>query len=252
MGHPQFSTQDDVGIGHGIPPIPEWQLDTAALNGDLSELGITGIDHDVRTVFIRLRNVFQRAQRIPFPTTRLHDLTCYVVHRLLLTTANPADLQPPSPITECIRYATILYMFVVQGPTYYSHAVIFNNMLARLTEHLKQLETTPRLYGALDAWLVAIGMVASAGTEHYQWFNERGSVVAAALQLGSWDDVFTCIKRVLWLETQQGEGIFRPHWDAVLSQTRPSDIRDWTAVFESSNRSDVQIESGIVSNQLGN
>jgi hypothetical protein len=212
MGHPQFETQDDVGIGDGIPPIPEWQLDSTSLHDDLSDLGSIDVDYAVRNVFIRLRNAFQRSQRIPFPTTRLHDLTCFVVHRLLLT-ANPQS----SPITECIRYGIILYMFITQGPTYYSHAVILNTIVTRFMEHLKQLELTPRLHDSLDVWFLAIGMVASAGTTHYQWFMERAQAMAVSLQLGSWDDILVCTKSILWLETLQGEDTFRPHWDAILN-----------------------------------
>lgn len=214
MGHPQFETQDDVGDGDGIPPIPEWQLDSTALH-DLPALGSIDVDYAVRNVFIRLRNVFQRSQRIPFPTTRLHDLTCFVVHRLLLSASDTANPQS-SAITECIRYAIILYMLIIQGPTYYSHALILNTIVTRFTEHLEQLESTARMHDSLDVWLVAIGMVASTGTTHYQWFMKSARAMAASLQLGNWNDTLVHIKSVLWLETLQGEDIFRPHWDVIF------------------------------------
>lgn len=216
MGHPQFETQDDVGVGDGIPPIPEWQLDSTALHEDLSEISSIDVDYAVRNVFIRLRNVFQQAQRIPFPTTRLHDLTCFVVHRLLLSTSDTANSQS-SPITECIRYAIILYMFIIQGPTYYSHAVILNMIVVRFIEHLEQLESTPRVFGSIDLWLLAVGMVASTGTTHYQRFMERIGAMAASLQVGNWNDALDRIKSVLWLETLQGEYIFRLHWNTTLT-----------------------------------
>jgi hypothetical protein len=227
MGHPQFETQNDVGIGDGIPPVPEWQLDPTALHDDLSEFSSIDVDSAVRNVFLRLRNVFQRAQRIPFPTTRLHDLTCFVVHRLLLSASDMADPQS-SPITGCIRYAIILYMFIIHGPTYYSHAVILNIVITRFMEHLKQLESTPRVYDSLDIWLLAIGMVASTGTIHYQWFAEIAQAMAASLQLRNLEDALDRIKSVLWLETLQGENIFRPHWDAILSAANQPGPPDFT------------------------
>ncbi|OKL62738.1 hypothetical protein UA08_01130 [Talaromyces atroroseus] len=251
MGHPEFETQDDVGIGDGIPPIPEWQLDSTALHDDLSELISIDVDYAVRNVFIRLRYVFQRAQRIPFSTIRLHDLTCFVVHRLLLSasdTANPRS----SPITECIRYAIILYMFIIQGPTYYSHAVILNTTVTRFIEHLKQLESTPRAYDSLDVWLLAIGMVASTGTAHYRWFMETARAMAASLQLGNCNDALVHIKCVLWLGTLQGEDIFRPHWDAILSAANRPGPPDLTTQLSNSFFVYDPPETNLSSNHAGN
>ena len=223
MGHPQFPTQNDAGIGDGIPPISEWQLDPATLNDDLPELNNVNLDYEVRNVLIRLQNAFQRAQQIPFPTTRLHDLTCFVVHRLLLSAPDTTNDEPLlSPINECIRYAIILYMFIIQGPTYYSHAVIFNTILTQFMEQLKQLQLTAQMYDSVDVWLLSVGMVASTGTLHYQWLLEKAQGVAASLPLENWNNVLTRIKDVLWLDTLQAECIFRSHWDAILSPSTGS------------------------------
>ena len=226
VGHPQFDTQDDLGIGHGIPPIPEWQLlEPTGPGHDACDIDSMHIDYPVRNVLIRLRSVFQRARHMPFPTTRLHDLTCFVVHRLLLsspdttTTANSPQPCSSSPLTECVRYATVLYMFITQGPTYYSHAVIFDTMLTRFAHHFTHLEATvtPRGCDAIDVWLVAVGMVAATGTDRYRLFTDKARHVTASLRLGTWDDALVRIRSVLWLETMHGETIFRPHWDAILS-----------------------------------
>jgi multisubunit Na+/H+ antiporter MnhF subunit len=216
MGHPQFETQDDFGIGDGIPPIPEWQLESTAMCADTFDLSSIEIDFAVLNVFIRLRNVFQRAQQIPFSTTQIHDLTCFVVHRLLLSASDTTSSQI-APMTECIRCAIILYMFIVQGPTYYSHAVILNTIVIRLVEHLKYLALATRVLDSLDIWLVTIGMVASTGTAHHKIFIERARVIAASLHLENFRDTLVHIKNVLWLETTQSEDVFRPHWDAVFS-----------------------------------
>ena len=218
-GNPQFETQDDFGIGDGIPPIPEWQLDSTVLHGNRSPINSIHVDSAVRNVFFRLRNVFQRAQRISLPATRLHDLTCFVVHRLLLSALDMANSQAP-PSSECIRYAIILYMFTIQGPTYYSHVVILNTMVIRFMEQLKQLDSEPYVYDSLDVWFVAIGMVASIGTIHYPFFMERAQLIAASLQLKDWSQTLTRIESILWLKTLQGESIFRPHWDVILGTTK--------------------------------
>ncbi|KAJ5310320.1 Cytochrome P450 61 [Penicillium atrosanguineum] len=152
MGHPQFDTQDDFGIGDGIPPIPEWQLDPAATH-ELPET-ILDVDYDVRNVFIRLRNVFQRIQNMQFPNTQLHDLTSFVIHRLLYLPLDAANVQR-SPISECIRCAVLIYMFIIQGPTYYSHAIMLNTVVISLIENLSRLDVTSRIYSSLDIWLAA-------------------------------------------------------------------------------------------------
>lgn len=220
-GRPQFETQDDDGMGLGIPPIAEWQLDSAAFDDDLSELGDIEIDYAVRNVFIRLRHVFGRAKRVPITTTKVHDLACFVVHRLLLSAPDTAGPRK-SPVTECIRYGVILYMFHLQGTTYFSHAAILGTLTTRFVEHVEQLEQTPHGNSALITWCLAVGMLASAEREKYQWFRDRSRALAISLQLGSWDEVFLQIRSVLWLETPQGEGIFRSHWDALLGIPRPS------------------------------
>ncbi|CAI7631522.1 unnamed protein product [Penicillium glandicola] len=227
MGHPQFETQDDFGIGDGIPPIPEWQFDSTAIDDQLFDISAIELDYAVKNVFNRLRNIFQRAhnRNIPFQATQLHDLTCFVIHRLLLS-APDTTIPPLSPMTESIRCGIILYMFIAQGPTYYSHAVILNTIVIRFMEHLEHLASTHRVEDSLDVWFVAVGMVASAGTAHHSWFMERARDIAASLQLGNFSDALVHIKTVLWLDKPQSEDIFRSHWDTILNTTDQSGLPD--------------------------
>lgn len=211
-GQPQFKTQDDAGGGDGIPPIPEWQLELAALDDHLYELGGTNIDHTVRNVFVRLRIIFQRAQRTPLPPTRLHDLVCFVIHRLLPNTSNPQ----PSPPSECLRYAIILYMFIIQGTTYFSHVVVMNEILATFVKHLRSLESEANTTDSFYVWLLAIGLVASSGTPSHQWFLETAQKIAASLQLSIWQDILMHCKWILWLDMPEAETNFRPYWDAII------------------------------------
>ncbi|KAL2855228.1 hypothetical protein BJX68DRAFT_253827 [Aspergillus pseudodeflectus] len=235
MGHPQFNTQDDHGIGDGIPIVPEWQMDLTSGSsspplGPSLLIDELDIDPPVKNVLLRLRAAFDRARNTPFQSTRLHDLTCFVIHRLLLS-APHCTTQPQirtSPATEAIRYAIILYMFIIHGPTYYSHAVIMDAIVGRFIASLTALDLdgahhTPDAY-SLDIWSTAIGLVASAGTPSYSWFLRRAQslincpVSYSGLQgFQTWGDVQVHIKSILWMETPQAEGIFRPHWDALLA-----------------------------------
>ncbi|KAK1968299.1 hypothetical protein LY78DRAFT_679461 [Colletotrichum sublineola] len=211
-GQPQFETQDDAGIGDGVPPPPEWQLDSTAFQEDTSEIGDAEMDYTVRDVAVRLRNIFRRAQQVPLAPTRLHDITCFVIHRLLLSIPHGTDTL--SPASECIRNAIILYMFIIQGPTYYSHAVIFNTILGRFMNHLAQLHAARHEYGSLDVWLLTIGMAASYGTEYYGWITSRLRDVVRATHLTCWDDALVHARGLVWLETRRSDEAFRHHWDA--------------------------------------
>jgi hypothetical protein len=217
MGSPQFQTQDDIGIGDGIPPGPEWQLHSAVNHEDLPHLlGCDEIDPTVFNVFIRLRMILRPAQRMPLSSTRLHDLVCFVVHRLLLSVPDTED-SSTSPTSESLRYAITLFMFLVQGPTYYSHAVIFNENVRRLVAHLKRIDSNPRAHGLLSVWLYGVGMVAAAGTTYYEPLVERAGNVAGLLHVADSDEAMAHVKSVLWLDAPHAEGIFRRHWDAALN-----------------------------------
>ncbi|KAJ5175574.1 uncharacterized protein N7482_001451 [Penicillium canariense] len=221
MGHPQFPVQDDAGTGDGIPPLPEWQLGPTTLD-DTPEISWVIEDAVVRNAFLRLRYVFQSAQGARLLGTRLHDLACFVIHQLLRVVPDIPHLHS-SPITECIRYALILYMFIIQGPTYYSHAVIFNSLVNQFVGYLQELESIPHVYDSLDVWIFGIGLVASTDTPSYRWLTERARAVSASLQLYSCDDAFACIKSVCWLETARGVDLFRFHWVAILGDRSPLD-----------------------------
>ncbi|KAL4947672.1 hypothetical protein BDW69DRAFT_199466 [Aspergillus filifer] len=216
MGQPQFLTQDDTGVGDGIPLVPEWQSDMTTMENDPYFLSIIDmlVDDEVRNVLSRLRTAFEMASRVPLSSTRLHDLTCFVVHRLLLH-HTVFEQHTLSPITECIRYATILYMFIIHGPTYYSHEVFTHKLVLRMRSNLETLYSSPRYYEPIDIWIMAIGLVASFNTPQYQWFVDKAIHIVSSLQASSWVDILTHVKAVLWMETAQGDRIFRPHWDAM-------------------------------------
>lgn len=221
LGHPQFPVQDDGGTGEGVPPIAEWLLCSGALEDDtIPELSWIIDDDTVRTALIRLRYIFRRAEAEPFSGTKIHDLALFVTHRLLLSAPDTKDLSP-SPVTECIRYALILYMFMIQGPTYYSHVVILNSILTKFIGHLDHLESISHVHDSLDIWLLMIGMVASAGTPNYSHFTRKTRDACDYLQLTGFYDALTYMKSVCWLGGRQGEELLRPHWDAVQSNDSP-------------------------------
>jgi hypothetical protein len=213
-GNSQFETQDDFGTECGIPSIPQWYLDPPVCRPYSSSLKAFITDEAIWNVFIRLRNVFERAQDVPLSTTQLHDLTCFVIHRLL-PPASDLTISSDYPLTECMRHGIILYMLVIHGTTYYPHTFLLDQTLRRLEAQMATLETESRPHDSLTVWLLTIGMAASIGTEHYQRLSRRARIVAASRQISGWDEVTTHIENVLWLKTSQDEQLFRPHWDNI-------------------------------------
>lgn len=213
-GIPQFETQDDFGSGRGIPAIPEWYLDPPVRQHDLPFFKTLMVDEAVWNVFIHLRNVFDRAQRVPLSTTQLHDLTCFVIHRLLPSKSD-LRISSGSSLSECMRYGIILYMLVIHGTTYYPHTFMLNQILTRFETHQAILETEHRTYNSLNVWLLTVGMAASTGTKHYHLLLGRARTVAVSLQLGGWNEITAHVKSVLWLETSQHEQLFRSQWNQL-------------------------------------
>jgi hypothetical protein len=213
-GNPQFETQDDFGSGRGISSIPQWYLDPHIYRPDSSNLEPLMTDENICNVFNRLRSIFEKARVAPLSTTELHDLTCFVIHRLL---PSPSDLMATvvSPLTECIRYGIVLYMLVIHGTTYYPHTFILDRILRRFETQLTILDTQPQAHNSLSVWLLTIAMAASVGTNHYHWLSGRAKVIAASLHISGWYEVNIQVNNVLWLDTPQHEQLFRCHWDNI-------------------------------------
>jgi hypothetical protein len=215
-------------MGDGIPPISEWQLDQPTYFGDMPDLHSLDRDDEVKNTFSRLRAVLHRTQYIPLPTTRLHDLTCFVLHRLLPPNLRNTAGSQSSALSDSLRYAMILYMLIIQGPTYYSHEALKAMCATRLMESLQQLHSASWIYCSLDIWLIAIGMVASeerCRVPHVRrmipkwatWFTERAHTTATCLDLVDTDDALSRMKMIMWIENPQGEKRFRSHWEVVFS-----------------------------------
>lgn len=216
MKQPQFEVQDDFGRGSGIPPIPEWQLNSFTANEEVWYPNEDRCDILTMNVFLRLRHVFHQANSVPLTPSNLHDLASFVIHRLL-SPAPGAQTAPSTPYSDSIRYAIVSYMFSIQGPTYYPHGAILQDIMTQYIANLDKLESSFHTYDVLDVWLQAIGLVGTAGTADYQWFSSRIKTLTTSLSLKTWEDVFKCIKRVLWLDSPNSEAMFSAHW-TVLSK----------------------------------
>lgn len=227
IGLPQFQTQDDFGLGDGINPIPQWYCDPlkASSTPDRLDLSDIGLDLEVENIFIRLRIIFDQSDTPQLQgasnsmsTNDLLDLACFVLHRLLLL-PSPSGIEDGSRtaiMSECIRYATAIYMFITHGPTYYSHAEILNSLVVRLKYFLEDLRPSLGFPDALDIWLISVGMVTSTGTDQSGWFSDEMEVLSAVLGLHCWEDVKFHLQSVLCLDAMCDE-LFRQPWEKAFA-----------------------------------
>ncbi|TVY73474.1 hypothetical protein LSUE1_G005236 [Lachnellula suecica] len=229
MGSPQFQTQDNRGIGDGICSIPEWDsLGTATHpSGTLINLDELHLDPTILDVFLRLQILFRRHEEewssdILSTTTGLHDLTCFVLHRLLVS---PSPGTNPTTISECVRYAISTLMFIIHGRTYYSHAAILRTLVLQLRDNLELIATSSGSQSPLLIWLLLVGMVGSVGTEAHPWFASQAAALSATLDLRSWSDVDRILRSILWLETNH-HTMFRQLWEPMLALSSDVPVAD--------------------------
>ena len=162
-GFPQFPTQDDNGLGDGIDPTSQWQV-VSSVTPDAPGHDFTSNDLDPAMVAMisRLRAIFSHQGETPLTSTDLHDLTLFVVHKLLLLPPFLPAVTPRTLISECLRSAIVLYMLIIHGTTYYSLQVIITMVLYKLEANLKSLTLPERHeHRALRIWILMVAMTAS-------------------------------------------------------------------------------------------
>ncbi|KEY74721.1 hypothetical protein S7711_05470 [Stachybotrys chartarum IBT 7711] len=214
-GSPQFPAQNNDGFGNGIQPTAQWQL--SAHQPAATSLGTIphGLDvcPEMSDVLMRLRSIFQSSA---LTNTEIHDLTCYVVHKLLLM-AQPSHTDATRlAVFECLRYGIVLYMLIIHGTTYYSHDALAHAIIPKLQTHLEILADTEYLHSPIFVWTVSIALAAMPpfAEAHQEWFLTRARVMAISLGMTAWDQVASQLKAVLWINLPQQVAIQR-QWDEV-------------------------------------
>ncbi|GJN85530.1 hypothetical protein PLIIFM63780_009097 [Purpureocillium lilacinum] len=214
-GTPQFTVQDDDGFGDGLSPIPQWRLAPSTTELDTGPFSGADIDHDVANILSRLLYIFEPLEQPRLTNADLHDLTCFAVHKLLLLPETPSGGGATEPsrsaVSECLRYAMVLYMLVLHGTTYYSHVHLVMAVVQQLQKQIEALAESPHLHGPLGIWAVSVGMASAADMDDAcAWFMEQGRFLARELDLVTWDDVLMQLQSVLWSEGN--EPLFRRQW----------------------------------------
>lgn len=236
-GSPQFEAQDNFGGGNGVCAIHQWQCSFSmeSSGSNLLDLDALCLDPVLKNILIRLRSIFGQCKmsgdKVTLSTTDLHDLTCFILHRLLhLPHFTSVDSQSATT-SECLRYGAAIYMFLIHGPTYYSHANILNSLVLQLKHHLDSLISSDGSQESLLLWVLSVGNVASIGTNERPWFRGQAAAVSAALGIRCWEDVEVHLKRVLWLESRC-RLLFKQTWEDIVASSSSSQSLVFAEDFE--------------------
>jgi hypothetical protein len=212
---PQFLARNEHGPDDGIAPIPRWYEASSNINDSVPTVLHTPLlDPEIADVLCRLHNLFDSSQ-YQLSSNDLHDLTCYAIHRLLLwepklqTDGVMCDLTT----SGIVRHATVLYLLIIHGPTYFSHAHLQYATALKLQAQMEYSWLNMLFnHGNLTLWLLSVGMVAAAGIPEGQWFTSQAHKAAEALDLRTWDDVVCRLRGIVWLDSAAAESSFQQKW----------------------------------------
>lgn len=222
MQAPQFLAQDDFGFGDGIAPIPQWYQASSNISDLAPTLVNTPLlDSEIADVLCRLHNLFD-SEQYTLTSTDLHDLTCYAVHKLLLwePQLQVDGVSCDLAVSGIVRHAIVLYLLIVHGPTYFSHARLQYATALKLQAQLEYTWFNMLLsHEALALWLLSVGMVASDGSPEGQWFTSQARKASDALSVHTWDDIVLRLREIVWLDTLTAESIFEQKWQNVWAPT---------------------------------
>ncbi len=212
---PQFSIQDDGASDNAIAPIPQWYQAASDIdNLDSMVIAIPPLDPDITDILSRLHTLFDSNQYI-LSSTDLHDLTCYAIHRLLLWSPKPQTDYFPCDLAASgmVRHALVLYLLIVHGPTYFSHARLQYAIALKLQAQMEySWYKTLTSHGSLALWLLSVGMLASEGTPEGQWFVNQAYKAAEILDLHTWDGIVLHLREIVWLESRTATLLFQHKW----------------------------------------
>lgn len=217
---PHFPTQDDSGTGVGIAPIAQWlKVTPVSTNSHIASIDGLNIEPATSETLRRLHEIFSDANASEMSTTDFHDLTCFVLHRLLgqaqMTNSEHGSQAPI--LSECMRNALVLYMLIIHGPTYFSHAGLQHKCVQYLRARLEDL-LPPLLqsHTPVALWLLSVCMVASKEGDDFRWFSRYAGLAIRMLRLRAWEAILTSLRTVLWFNQSQAESLFRKCWIAIL------------------------------------
>ena len=221
-GFPQFLPEDNLSFRSGVASSPQWKMTADESYPVLGSSLFDDLDIDpiVRQSLMQLKAISQRYKitsqsTIPpiLTIAEIHDLASFVLHSLL----QPPHLDVPASISECLRDGICTYMFILHGPTYYSHAAILSTLVVQLQHRLEPLLPQNILCQEAQTWFICMGLVGSIGSEAHEWFSQQAATLSSRFGIHDWELVKRQLESVVWLPNMMCEMVFRESWEAIIN-----------------------------------
>ena len=151
------------------------------------------------------------------PDIHIHAKVCSILGRLLQAKPDQDPESYDARITKCCCLAASIFLFLPFENHFPDPTLLLNSLVHRLQTALSSIVPSSLDGNKLLAWLLSVGGVAASNlpTER-DWFVSHLVESAVDLELKSWDDMKSCLKKVLWIDAMD-DSPFRELWEEVLS-----------------------------------
>lgn len=143
----------------------------------------------------------------------IHIKNSWLFQQLLTETPSGTEIEP---MAKCCRYGAAIFMFFPFDNHYPDPTLVLNSLLHKLIHELDAVLPCAKENHVIVLWLLCVaGVAASELPAERDWILGYLVDSAIELEIKSWEDLRTVLRRVLWTNTLDDRG-FRALWDHVL------------------------------------
>jgi hypothetical protein len=143
----------------------------------------------------------------------IHSSLCALLQRLLDVDVISEGSRAAS-ISDATRWAAVLFSFLPFTLHWPDPTLTIRTFLCKLICALCQVVPSSGAENPLIVWLLAVGGATAYKMPEREWFVDHLVVVTATMELQSWEEMRSCLQKVLWIDTHLDRP-FKKLWDEV-------------------------------------
>ena len=189
---------------------PQWPLEIfePAQAVSLVDFNTYGICKRVSDILLEIRYLSHfsaQSHDIASPILEARDIhgKAYSILQRLLQTKSDADPGSHTTcITECCRFAAMIFLLLAFENQYLNQTRLVNFLAHKLRNSLESIiSCSLNESNKLLVWSLSVGGIAvlNLPTER-DWFVSHLAESAAELNLKSWDEMKSCLKEIIWID----------------------------------------------------